>query len=504
MIGLVLSLLCAWPGASLALEYWTGEASPRSSTYAPLASFGRVPSTSGEAFELTQIVPFDACTVLDPRMSPVLRGKALLVQRGGCSFVRKACMVQASGAAAMVVYNSFETDASSAGRPEQQSGEMQVSPINYPIHIFGISTEIAIPVVMVSSIDGIKLNQGIMHGSGAVKVNISVEAPPGKNATAMVCRRCLFHSFISLTSVCIPHVFKNPASCGAWDRWPDDPIQCNSRASQDISNRVPLQPWLASRSEAAFYVTGDVEMARIIFTIGCVLCVLVLIPSMFRPERLDAAGVRIQTEQTRRLFSISIAFCASLAAAVSYGIDQWGGECESDHVATVFLFQRLASTLCVILYLFEIYYVIGAPLGHTNPYLDEHARSLPNACGRAWVKMEVAVLLLIEAWIAGQYASKERSYATFSMLSAIRICLHAAVVMIAHCGGAQHAYQSVFIKEPRDRSVPEHVNKRFRFRMLAQFSVVSSLAQAVVLSVAILQQAYFVFGAGSLDFPAEF
>jgi hypothetical protein len=245
-------------------------------------------------------------------------------------------------------------------------------------------------------------------------------------------------------------------------------------------------------------------MARIIFTIGCVLSVLILVPSMFRPERLDAAGVQIQTEQTRRLFSVAVVLCACIAAAVSYGIDQWGGECESDHVATVFLFQRLASALCVISYLFEVYYVMGAPSGHTNPYLDGHARSLPNACGRAWVKLEIAAILLVEAWIAGQYASKERSYAAFSVLSLVRIFLHASVVMLAHCGGAQHAYRSVFLEEPRDRAVPGHVNKRFRFRMLARFSVASLLAQAAFLSVAILQQAYFVFGAGSLDYPAEF
>ncbi len=245
-------------------------------------------------------------------------------------------------------------------------------------------------------------------------------------------------------------------------------------------------------------------MARIVFTIGCVLCLLVLVPSMFRPERLDAAGVQLQTEQRRRLFSVAVALCACVAAAVSYGIDQWGGECESDHVATVFLFQRLASALCVVSYLFEVYFVMGASSGHTNPYLDEHARSLPNACGRAWVKLEVAAVLLVEAWIAGQYASKERSFAAFSVLSTIRICLHAGVVMGAHCGGAQHGYRSVYLNEPRGRLVPQHVDKRFRFRMLARFSVASVLAQAVFLSVAILQQAYFVFGASSLDFPAEF
>ena len=161
------------------MEYWTGT-SPRATTYAPLAAFGRVPNVRGEVYELVQITPFDACTTYDSRMLPVLRGKALLVQRGGCSFLRKACVAQAAGVAAVVVYNSFQTDASSAGRPAQESSELQITPINYPVHMFGISTDITIPLVMVSSIDGIKLNQDVMNANGAVKVNISVEAPPGE------------------------------------------------------------------------------------------------------------------------------------------------------------------------------------------------------------------------------------------------------------------------------------------------------------------------------------
>ena len=185
----LLALLAACAHPARAMEYWSGQG-PRTTTYAPLAAFGRVPRARGETFELTQITPFDACTQFNPRMSPVLRGKALLVQRGGCSFVRKACVAQAAGAAAVVVYNSFETDATSAGRPQQHDGDLQITPINYPVHMFGISTDIAIPLVMESSLDGIKLNQDIMHADGAVTVNISVEAPPGKAGPRWTARRC--------------------------------------------------------------------------------------------------------------------------------------------------------------------------------------------------------------------------------------------------------------------------------------------------------------------------
>lgn len=280
-------------------------------------------------------------------------------------------------------------------------------------------------------------------------------------------------------------------------------MQCNSRASQDQTNRLDTQAWLISRKNALVDVTGDVEMARIVFTIACTFCVLTGAVSVFRKTRNDEYAVKLQSEQGRRLFSVAIAFCACLFAAVSYGIDQWGGECESDHVATVFLFQRLASSLCVVLYLLEVYFVIGAPSGHTNPYLNDHAQSLPNACGKAWLKMKIASILFVEAWIAGQYASKERSYAVFSVLSVVRILLHGTFVTIAHCGAARRAYQSVFVEKNKS-FVPSHIDKHFRFLMLARLTVVSMILQAFFLSVAILQQAYFVVGAGSLDSPADF
>lgn len=172
------------PVQTVALRYWIGQKgadlTKQHYTYSPLASFGRVPMVNGEVFELVQITPFDACTTIDSRMRHVLRGKALLVQRGGCSFVRKACVAQAAGAAAVVVYNSFAPDVSSAGRPKQSDEDMQVSPINYPVHMFGISTSVNIPLVMVSSREGIILNQEIMHGNDAVRVNITTESPPGK------------------------------------------------------------------------------------------------------------------------------------------------------------------------------------------------------------------------------------------------------------------------------------------------------------------------------------
>ena len=79
MIGLVLSLLCAWPGRR---SRWSiGPGSIASIEHICTAGLLRAGAEhEREVFELTQIVPFDACTVRI-RMSR-FSGKALLVQRG--------------------------------------------------------------------------------------------------------------------------------------------------------------------------------------------------------------------------------------------------------------------------------------------------------------------------------------------------------------------------------------------------------------------------------------
>tara|TARA_B100000780_G_scaffold278162_1_gene250803 strand:+ start:797 stop:1276 length:480 start_codon:yes stop_codon:yes gene_type:complete len=139
----------------------------------------------------------------------------------------------------------------------------------------------------------------------------------------------------------------------AWDRWPDDPLQCNSRAQQLTSYRLPLQQWLQSRTEAAYYVVGDVQIARIVFTIGAVVAFCYLILACTRRTRFDSQASLMQNEQSRRTINLFVTFCALFFAAFSYGVDSWGGDCDSDHVVTIFMLQRLASTCCVISYLLE-------------------------------------------------------------------------------------------------------------------------------------------------------
>jgi len=457
-----------------ALQYNSGDATTYA--YSPLASFGRVPMHTGEIFVIGQAAPFDACTPISETLFPLIRGKSLLIQRGGCSFVRKACMAQQAGAAAAVVYNSFETDASSSARPGQPAGDIQSTPINYPVHMFGISNEIKIPIVMVSSRDGIILNQLIMHGDTKTTINITAEAPP--------------------------------AECGAWDRWPDSPLQCNSRAQQLNSFHVPLESWLESRREAAYYVVGDVEIARLVFIIGSVLAFAYLMLAGLRKTRMDSPASQMQNEQRRRVVNIFVTFSGFFFASFSYGIDMWGGDCDSDHVATVFMLQRLAGTCCVISYLVEAYYVNSNADGHTNPYLHNFSKTLPTKCGRAWIKMQVAELLFVDFLIAYFYATKNRSYPLFVGLSVVRIALQLTSVLVTHFGAVKNMYTSVMIDQHlgSDATSPiklsRELKNRYQFLLLAKLSTISLLVQGLFATVQVVQQAVILLLPNSLDFPA--
>jgi hypothetical protein len=248
------------------LQYYT-TSGKTSYAYSPLASFGTVPSSNGNTYVLSQAAPFDMCTPVADSLLPLIRGRSLLVQRGGCSFVRKACIAQQAGASAIVVYNSFEKDSTSSGEPKQPLNDIQVTSINYPVHMFGISNAVQIPVVMVSSREGIILNQLVMHGGNKVMVNITTESPP--------------------------------AACGAWDRWSDHPLQCNTR--RERNKRIPLNEWMLSRNQASYDVVEDVQIARLAFTIGALLSFIYCLLSCSRKTRMDQVAQRMQNEHFRRV-----------------------------------------------------------------------------------------------------------------------------------------------------------------------------------------------------------
>ena len=92
---------------------------------------------------------------------------------------------------------------------------------------------------------------------------------------------------------------------------------------------------------------------------------------------MDQIAQQLQHEHQRRIVTIFVVFLSFFLLSFSYGIDEWGGDCASDHVATVFMLQRLASSCCIVAYLLEAYFVHSNEKGHTNPYL--------NAISKRWV-----------------------------------------------------------------------------------------------------------------------
>ena len=446
-------------------------------TYSPLAAFGSIPRPNGNVYVLAQAAPFDMCTPVAESLKPLVRGLALLVQRGGCSFVRKACIAQQAGASAVVVYNNFKTDSTSSGEATQPTNDIQQSAVNYPVHMFGISNDVRIPVVMVSSREGIQLNQLVMHGGGKVTVNITTEAPP--------------------------------QACGAWDRWSDDPLQCNSKRQRNI--RIPLQAWMRSRNEAMYNVVEDVQIARLAFTIGAVLSCCYLIMASTRKTRMDQVAQTMQKEHARRVLTLIVMFLSFFLLAFSYGIDEWGGDCEDDHVATVFMLQRLASSSCIVAYLLEAYYIHSNEDGHTNPYLNDVSKQLPTSCGRAFIKLEIASIYIIDFIISYLYVTKDRSYISFVTLSSVRLCLHFVVVVVAHFGAVQSIYKSVMVTQhlgsdtvdaTKPIVLPRDLNNRFQFLLVAKLGVLALMLQGIFISVQIIQQGSILFNPNSLDYPS--
>ena len=186
----------------------------------------------------------------------------------------------------------------------------------------------------------------------------------------------------------------------------------------------------------------------------------------------------------------------------------WGGDCDSDHVATVFMLQRLAGTCCIISYLVEAYYVNSNAAGHTNPYLNNFSKTLPTKCGRAWIKMQVTELLFVDFLIAYFYATKNRSYPLFVGLSAVRIALQLTSVLVTHFGAVKNMYTSVMIDQHlgSDATSPIKLSRefknRYQFLLLAKLSTISLLVQGLFATVQVMQQAVILLLPNSLDFPA--
>ena len=115
--------------------------------YAPLATFGGTPKNN-DTLILFQPAKVAGCEPFTEFASKQMKNRAIFLMRGHCSFVDKVRRVQASGAAAVVIGNTFFDDGSSHLTPDMG-----------PLNMFGIAPDIKIPAFMVSSETALKLSQ---------------------------------------------------------------------------------------------------------------------------------------------------------------------------------------------------------------------------------------------------------------------------------------------------------------------------------------------------------
>ena len=107
-------------------------------TYAPLATFGGTPSAKGNVtLEVMQPSAASGCEPFSMWSKQQTKGRVLFLFRGGCNFIEKARRAQDAGARGLIIGNVYHDD-----------GEGDTPPDAGPVNMFGIASDIVIPVVM--------------------------------------------------------------------------------------------------------------------------------------------------------------------------------------------------------------------------------------------------------------------------------------------------------------------------------------------------------------------
>lgn len=144
-------------------QYWLQVLKPRDVSYTykirPAKNFGAVQPYSFRNIKLVPSDPPDACSQV-LKNGAKMKNEAVLILRGGCSFVSKALNAEMYGAAAVIISDN-EMDASSW------------------IDMIGDGTQrehlVAVSVYFMRGRDGMKIRQSIArHGMDGAFVNVPV------------------------------------------------------------------------------------------------------------------------------------------------------------------------------------------------------------------------------------------------------------------------------------------------------------------------------------------
>ena len=150
------------------------------------------------------------------------KGRAVFLVRGGCNFIEKARRAQDAGAYAVIIGNMYYDD-----------GEGDTPPDAGPVNMFGIASDVKIPVVMVSSQTTMKLTEYLLE-IRKIKVQLSISTPPRGCATS-------------------DDMYKNPLQCVEGSAEVGEYIAVHSKNDYEPEEkfRLPFKTWMASRSVVA-------------------------------------------------------------------------------------------------------------------------------------------------------------------------------------------------------------------------------------------------------------
>ena len=189
-------------------------------TYAPLATFGGTPSAKGNVtLEVMQPSAASGCEPFSMWSKQQTKGRVLFLIRGGCNFIEKARRAQEAGAKGVVIGNMYHDD-----------GEGDNPPDAGPVNMFGIASDITIPVVMVSSQTSMKLTEYLLE-IRKIRVQLSISTPPKGCATS-------------------DDMYKNPLQCieGSAEVGEATAVKGKNDDLPEEKLRLPLKSWMASRS----------------------------------------------------------------------------------------------------------------------------------------------------------------------------------------------------------------------------------------------------------------
>ena len=427
------------------------------SAYAPMASFGGTPSEKPDdktgSLELMQPSKAAACDPFTRYTEMNMKGKAVLLVRGNCNFVEKARRAQAAGAKAVIVGNMYLDD-----------GHLEKMPDVGPINMFGIASDVTIPVVMVSSQVSMRLTQYLMEVR-TIRAVVNRQFPPKGCASS-------------------DDMFVNPFQCIIDKEELGDEHSVQENNDQSPPERYLLDPasWLASRGT----VTNNeswMTMALQIFhgcssLYFCYKFVKIHYNLMRGEARDDSGAAALESELKRKVKFIRMAAIAYVVLGYILYSDQLMSL--APNPATV---RRALSTYFMWLLLLQLQ--VHETADPANIYMFPASVRLARTYGTCCQKVSIlrlfsSIAVVLMAVDFGYIGFGGRSNAAVETIGWVRI---SCIFMLWLCAMVLAARFLRDIVVNRHRDIPSSVEHIMLMKKRALYTVVGA-AWATVASFA--------------------